>query len=51
LDTDIRGIDISWSESATADLFQRNIVHIRVEARYGTSVYQPAAIVSIDLTA
>lgn len=51
LDTDQRGIDISWSESATADSFQRNIVHIRVEGRYGTSVYQPASVVSIDLTA
>ena len=27
------------------------LVHIRVEGRYGVSVYQPAAIVSIDLTA
>jgi hypothetical protein len=27
------------------------LVHIRVEGRYGVLVYQPAAIVSIDLTA
>ena len=28
--------------ATAADSFQRNIVHIRVEPRYGTSVYQPA---------
>ena len=38
LDTDQRGVDVQWSENATADSFSKNLVFARCEARYAVSV-------------
>ena len=51
LDTDTRGVDIQWSENATADSFSKNLVFARCETRYATSVFSPLGVVSLDLTA
>lgn len=51
LDTDTRGVDVQWSENATADSFGKNLVFARCESRYATSVYSPLGVVSLDLTA
>ena len=50
LDTDTRGVDVQWSENATADSFGKNLVFARCESRYATSVFSPLGIVSLDLT-
>ena len=50
LDTDTRGVDVQWSENATADSFGKNLVFARCEARYATSVFSPLGVVSLDLT-
>jgi hypothetical protein len=41
LDTDTRGVDVQWSENATADSFGKNLVFAWCESRYATSVYSP----------
>jgi Phage capsid family len=41
LDTDNRGVDVQWSENATADSFGKNQVVSRCESRFATSVFQP----------
>jgi hypothetical protein len=51
VDTDNRGIDIQWSENATADSFSRNLVFARAEGRYATSVFSPLGVCTLDLTA
>jgi HK97 family phage major capsid protein len=51
LDTDTRGVDVQWSENATADSFGKNLVFARCESRYATSVFSPLGIVTLDLTA
>ena len=51
LDVDGRGVQIDWSENATADSFARNEVVARCEGRYACSVFRPGAIVKGDLTA
>jgi hypothetical protein len=50
LDTDNRGIEVQWSENATADSFGKNQVVARCESRYATSVYSPLGVVKLDLT-
>jgi hypothetical protein len=50
LDTDNRGVDVQWSENATADSFGKNQVVSRCESRYNTSVFSPLGVVSLDLT-
>ena len=50
LDTDTRGVDVQWSENATADSFGKNLVFARCESRYATSVFSPLGVVSLDLT-
>ena len=50
LDTDTRGVDVQWSENATADSFGKNLVFARCESRYATSVFSPLGIVTLDLT-
>jgi hypothetical protein len=50
LDTDSRGVDVQWSENATADSFGKNLVFARREGRYATSVFSPLGVVSLDLT-
>jgi excisionase family DNA binding protein len=50
LDTDNRGVDVQWSENATADSFGKNLVFARCESRYATSVFSPLGVVSLDLT-
>ena len=50
LDTDSRGVDVQWSENATADSFGKNLVFARCEGRYATSVFSPLGVVSLDLT-
>ena len=37
LDTDSRGVDVQWSENATADSFGKNLVFARCEGQYATS--------------
>jgi HK97 family phage major capsid protein len=51
LDTDNRGVDVQWSENATADSFGKNLVFARCESRYATSVFSPLGVVTLDLTA
>ncbi len=51
LDTDTRGVDVQWSENATADSFGKNLVFARCESRYATSVFSPLGVVTLDLTA
>jgi AMP-binding enzyme len=51
LDTDTRGVDVQWSENATADSFGKSLVFARCESRYATSVFSPLGVVSLDLTA
>jgi hypothetical protein len=51
LDTDTRGVDVQWSENATADSFGKNLMFARCESRYATSVFSPLGVVSLDLTA
>ncbi|HSS22848.1 MAG TPA: hypothetical protein VLL82_00180 [Mycobacterium sp.] len=51
LDTDTRGVDVQWSENATADSFGKNQVVARAESRYNTNVLAPLGVVSLDLTA
>ena len=50
LDTDTRGVDVQWSENATADSFGKNLVFARCESRYATSMFSPLGVVSLDLT-
>jgi hypothetical protein len=50
LDTDNRGVDVQWSENATADSFGKNLVFARCESRYATSVYSSLGVVTLDLT-
>jgi len=50
LDTDTRGVDVQWSENATADSFGKNARFARCERRYATSVFSPLGVVSLDLT-
>ena len=50
LDSDTRGVDVQWSENATADSFGKNLVFARCESRYATSVFSPLGVVSLDLT-
>ena len=50
LDTDTRGVDVQWSENATAHSFGKNLVFARCESRYATSVFSPLGVVSLDLT-
>ena len=51
LDGDTRGVDVQWSENATADSFGKNLVFARCESRYATSVFSPLGVVTLDLTA
>jgi hypothetical protein len=51
VDTDSRGVDVQYSENATADSFGKNLVFARCESRYATSVFSPLGVVSLDLTA
>ena len=51
LDTATRGVDVQWSENATADSFGKNLVFARCESRYATSVFSPLGVVTCDLTA
>jgi hypothetical protein len=51
LDTDNRGVDLQYSETATADSFGKNLVFARCESRYATGVFSPLGVVSLDLTA
>lgn len=50
LDTDTRGVDVQWSENATADSVGRNLVFARCESRYATSGFSPLGLVTLDLT-
>jgi hypothetical protein len=51
LDSDTRGVDVQWSENATADSFGKNLVFARCESRYATSIFSPLGVVSCGLTA
>jgi hypothetical protein len=50
LDTDTRGVDVQWSENATADSLGKNLVAAPCESRYDSSVFSPLGVVSLDLT-
>jgi hypothetical protein len=49
LDTDQRGVEVQWSENATADSFGKNLVFACCESRYATSVFSPLGVVSLEL--
>jgi HK97 family phage major capsid protein len=51
LDTDTRGVDVQYSENATATSFGTNTVYARCESRYATSIFSPLGVVTLDLTA
>ena len=51
LDTDTAGVQVQWSENATADSFAKNQIIARCEGRFATSVYSPLGVVVADLTA
>lgn len=50
LDIDTRGVDVHWTENATADSFGKNLVFARCESWYTTAVFSPLGVVSLDLT-
>jgi hypothetical protein len=43
LDTDTRGVDVQWSENATADSFGKNLVFARCEGRWALQ-YSPRLV-------
>ena len=47
LDTGHEGVQMQWSETATADSFARNQTICRCEGRYGTSVLSPLGVVKV----
>ncbi|MEU0495903.1 hypothetical protein [Mycobacterium sp. NPDC006124] len=55
LDTDSLGVQLRWTDvgtdSAGVDMFSHNYQRARMEARYATSVYQPAGVVVAEVTA
>ena len=51
VDTDTAGVQVQWSENATADSFAKNQIIARCEGRFATSVYSPLGVVVADLTA
>ena len=50
LDTDTAGVQVAWSETSNATDFASNMIRCRVEGRFATSVFSPAAVVKGDLT-
>jgi len=50
LDTDTAGVQVAWSETSNADDWSKNMIRCRVEGRFATSVFSPAAVVKGDLT-
>ncbi len=46
-----QGVQVQWSETATADSFAKNQIIARCEGRFATSVYSPLGVVTADLTA
>jgi hypothetical protein len=50
LGTDTRGVDVQYSENATADSAGKNLVFALCESRYATSVLIPLGVVTLDLT-
>ena len=50
LDVDARGVDVQYSENATADSFGKNLVFARCEGRYAVSVFSPLGVVKIALS-
>ena len=51
LDTDVAGVQVAWLETSNATDWQTNMIRCRVEGRFATSVFSPAAVVKGDLTA
>jgi hypothetical protein len=51
LDTDTAGVHVAWSETSNARDWATNMIRCRVEGRFATSVFSPAAVVKGDLTA
>lgn len=51
LDTDTAGVQVAWSETSNATDWATNMIRCRVEGRFATSVFSPAAVVKGDLTA
>ena len=49
VDTDSRGVDISWTETSNDDDWSKNLIRCRVEGRFAASVYQPLGVVVSDL--
>lgn len=50
VDTDSFGVQVAWSENATADSFSRNQIFARCEMRTGTSVLSPLGVVTCALS-
>ena len=51
LNTDSQGVQIAWSETSNADDWSKNLIRVRCEGRYATSIFQPLGVVQSDLTA
>jgi hypothetical protein len=49
VDTDHQGVQLTWSETSNATDFSQNLTRARLEGRWGTSVYQPGAVVKAAL--
>lgn len=48
IDTDAFGIRVDWRDTSDDD-FQRNLMRVRAEGRFGVSVFQAAAVCRVDL--
>lgn len=48
--TDRRGVMAEWAHNSGDD-FERNLVRLRVEGRFGVAVGQPSAVVKVDTAA
>ena len=51
VDTDTIGVGVQWSETSNSDDFAKNLIRVRCEGRFGTSMLSPLGVVSCDLTA
>lgn len=49
VDTDTDGVQVQWSENATADSFAKNEIIGRVEGRFNASVFTPLGVAKVAL--
>ena len=51
LNTDSQDVQIAWSEMSNADDWSKNLIRMRCQGRYATSIFQLLGVVQSDLTA